>query len=169
MIHSRQAFLVAALALGGCAPAQLLFGEGYAKDGLTFYDPSPHLLVTVAADCTISSQVVAIPGKARSVRLKSGYGASELSVGFGNGLITSVGQKTDTKVPETIAAVGSLAASAAALVKGPGAQMAPPAPAASPTPKPKTCIPQASLYPINDGAIDQAHDKLKGFTVTQSP
>lgn len=160
----------AALALAGCTPAQLVFGgppvAGQSHDALVFYDPSPHLLVSVAGDCTVTSQVIAIPGRARTVRLKSGHGASELSLGFANGLITSVGQKSDTKVPETIAAIGGLAGSIGEIAKGQSVKATGLPPAASPPAK--TCPPQAYLYPIDDGKVT-LRDKLEGLPLKKNP
>lgn len=165
MLKTQISLVTAALFIAACTPAQLMFGDGARPpDTLAFFDPSPHLLVTVSADCTIASQVVAIPAAPRWVRMKPGHGASDLSVGFGNGLITSVGQKSDTKVPETIGGIANLATAIGGIV----------APAllddgsAKAKPEAKTCPPEAHLFPIGpDGKVDKdtATDKL-AFKVT---
>ncbi|MGA7644178.1 MAG: hypothetical protein WBW56_18410, partial [Syntrophobacteraceae bacterium] len=46
-------------------------------------------------------------------KLKSGYGSATLSLAFQNGMLTSVGQTTNTEVPETITALAGLVTSAA--------------------------------------------------------
>ena len=89
-----------AVILSGCAGLE--FSDGPRPDGLPFRDPVPHLLVKVAPDCAVTSEIVALPGKQRSVRLRSGLGSADLAVHLDKGIITSVNQKTDTKIPETI-------------------------------------------------------------------
>lgn len=170
MSSARRVAFCGIILLTGCAPAQLVFGtDPKIEDGLVFYDPAPHLLVTVAGDCTVTSQIVAIPGRMRSVRLKNGHGASELSLGFSNGLITSVGQKSDTKLPETIAAIGGLAGSVGGIIKGQTAQVVGAIPTSTPSSTAKTCPPQAHLYPVQGDLVNQDGDKLKGLKLDQNP
>ena len=125
-----------ALLLPGCAGME--FGNGANPKGMAFYDPVPHLLVKTATDCVITSEVVALPGKARWVRFRKGYGSADLSANFSGGLITTVGQKTDSKVPETIGAVASLASATGGILKS--------AVAGAPATPSKTCVPEAKLY-----------------------
>lgn len=176
------AVLLMATALAACTPARLLFGAApgatdteadapaaelaKARTGsLPFFNPEPHLLVTVGTDCAVASQVVALPGRRRQVVLKPGYGSSELSLGFNNGLITSVGQKSDTKVPETITAISGLA-TGIAKVAAAGVSATSTTAATNPPPARKTCPPQAHLYPIGDSAtVDTAHDKLQDLKI----
>lgn len=166
MLKTQISLVTAALFIAACTPAQLMFGDGdRPADTLAFFDPSPHLLVTVSADCTIASQVVAIPAAPRWVRFKPGHGASDLSVAFNNGLITSVGQKSDTKVPETISAIGSLATPLASLLTAQSAEIAG---AKTATPEPKTCPPQAYLYPIRSGAVKLEDNQLKNLPLKQN-
>ncbi|WP_148262350.1 hypothetical protein [Pseudomonas brassicacearum] len=94
--------LVGSSALMGCAGIDL--GDG----GLTYYDPVPYLLVSDKTDCSQSVTAVTLPGEKRSLKFKSGLGSAKLNVALANGMITSIGQETDTKIPETIAALTPL-------------------------------------------------------------
>lgn len=89
--------------ISGCAGLE--FHDRPAEGALTYFDPKPYLLVETSSDCTTKTSVITVPGEARSVALKSGYGTADLSVSLSNGMITSVGQKTDTKIPETVSAL----------------------------------------------------------------
>lgn len=143
-------FLSSSLALSGCA--EMVVSNGFDAKSFHFYDPVPYLLVTVSGDCSVTSKVVAIPGAKRSVRLRGGYGSANLSAKFSGGLITDVGQQTDSKVPETLTAVAGLI----------------PKPTAASSPElagilDKSCKhdPEAHLYAINeDGSVNTAVDKL---------
>lgn len=125
--------------LAGCAGLQ--FNDGFRPDALNYYEAQPYLFVSTTRDCVSTATVVALPGAKRSVTLKSGYGSADLSVSLSSGIISSVGQKTDTKIPETIAAIGSLAAAAAPLT----------------TEKQVVCDPTATLYPVVNGIPDLQH------------
>lgn len=104
----RRLLLVAApFILSGCAGIQ--FGRGVGDDAFTYYEPQPYLSVKQGTDCTYSVEVISLPGKKRSLKLKSGLGSAKLSVKTANGIITEIGQETDTKVPETITALTGLA------------------------------------------------------------
>ncbi|MDR3510008.1 MAG: hypothetical protein P4L73_00100 [Caulobacteraceae bacterium] len=135
-------------ALGGCAGLE--FSDGWSPsnaNALHFYDSRPYLLVSVTKDCVSSASVISLPAGKRSVTFKSGYGTADLSVALQNGMVTSVGQKTDTKIPETITAAAGLAGQL-----GAKALLTPPA-----TPA-KTCVAAAKLYPILEtGEIDRSN------------
>ena len=97
-----------ALATAGCA--ELEFGDGYDPRGATYYDPAPFLMVSYNKDCEATASLITLPDPAhvRHVRPKTGYGSAELSATFANGMLASFGQKTDTKIPETITAATGL-------------------------------------------------------------
>ncbi|MGO9138754.1 MAG: hypothetical protein ACLP9S_02685 [Syntrophales bacterium] len=126
----------------GCAHLEFTdFTDG--KDGVTYYDPKPYLFVSTNKDCITTATVIVLPEKKRTVKFKTGYGTADLSVSLSNGMITSVDQKTDTKIPETITSIASLGTAAASLMK------------AKPEPgKQVICTPSALLYPIQDGTPD---------------
>lgn len=142
MRATHAAVLVAlAVITGGCA--HIDFGDA----GLVYYDPQPYLLVSVKADCTVATSVLVVPGRQRSLRFVGGYGSAELTAKLENGMIASVGQVTDTQVPETLGALADLGASVARI--GAGAL-----PSALPG---GDCEPGATLLPIVNGRIDPAN------------
>ncbi|MGI9168561.1 MAG: hypothetical protein ACR2FH_00075 [Caulobacteraceae bacterium] len=138
----------AAFAVAGCAGLQ--FNGGSRGDALTFFDPAPYLLVTVTPDCASTASVITLPGAKRSVNFHNGYGSAALSVTLSSaGTLTTVGQTTDTQIPQTLSAVAGLATAAAPFaVRATGTT----APAAKP------CPPTAKLFPIDErGVPDQYH------------
>ena len=95
--------------LAGCASID------FGKDGLTYYDPIPALLVATACDkdastITTTATIVVLPGDKKSLKLRNGFGSSNLTVTLSNGMIVSVGQESDSKIPETLTALGGLGA-----------------------------------------------------------
>lgn len=119
----------ALLAVSLCSCAHLDFGE---NGGLTYYEPTPYVVLALSKDCTVNASLIVLPGKAKVVALKPGFGSSKLSVNLSNGMITSVNQEGDTQLPATIAALTGLATSAATLKEG-------------------ECTPSATLYRVIDG------------------
>ncbi|HEY6873211.1 MAG TPA: hypothetical protein VI298_10845 [Geobacteraceae bacterium] len=140
-------FLTTFLLATGCA--HIDFGG----DGMTYFDPKPFLLVSTTKDCTTNATVLIIPGDKKVMKFESGYGSAELSATLSNGMIASVGQKTDTKIPETITSISGLV-TAAAGVKAMAAAG-----------KQVICTPTAKLYPIVSGMPDMDHPLL--FTVSK--
>ncbi|HUO45131.1 MAG TPA: hypothetical protein VMT94_09525 [Burkholderiales bacterium] len=132
--------LVIAVMMTGCAHIDF---DG--KQGLTYFDPKPYLFISTTKDCITTATVVNLPDKKKSMDFESGYGSAELSATLSNGMVASVGQKTDTKIPETITSVASLATAAAAFK------------AQAEAGKQVICVPSALLYPINDGVPDVDH------------
>jgi hypothetical protein len=124
-----------AFVVGGCAG--LVFNPTEREGALTYFETTPYFFVSTSKDCVTTASVVAVPGAKKSVSLMSGYGSADLSVSLSNGMIASVGQKTDTKIPETITAIGGLATN---LGIGPKADQG--------------CPPKATLYPIVNGHPD---------------
>lgn len=122
--------------VSGCG--HLDFGS---DKGLTYYDPKPYFFVTTTKDCVTTGTVVSLPETKRAVKLVSGYGSSDLSVNLNNGMITSVGQKTDPSIPATITSVAGLTTAVGALTKSASAQKE----------KSTSCQPTAVLYPIENG------------------
>jgi hypothetical protein len=97
------------LGLAGCAG--LDFGEGYDPHAVTYYDPVPFLVVSFNKDCEASASVITMPDprRMRHVKPKTGYGTANLTSNFGNGMLTSFGQTTDTKIPDSVPQLLSLA------------------------------------------------------------
>jgi len=134
--------IIGLLLLSGCAHIDFNdFTDG--KGGATYYDPKPYLFVSTNKDCVCTATVIVLPEKKRTVTFHSGFGTADLSVSLKDGMITSAGQKTDTKIPETIGAITSLATAAGGLMKvkpEPGKQV--------------ICTPSGKLYPIENGVPD---------------
>ena len=121
--------------LSGCA--RLDFGD---DKGLAYFEPNPHLLLSTTKECVTTATVVLIPGKKQEVKFLSGWGSADLSVKVGNGMITDVGQKTDTKIPETINALANLGTAAKGIM------------AATPS---SSCVPDGKLFAIDNGKINK--------------
>ena len=138
--------------LSGCA--HLDFGD---DRGLTYFDLKPYLFVSTTKECVSVATVVSVPETKREVKFKSGYGTADLSVGLSNGMITSVGQKTDTKIPETITAIASLGTAAKGMLaldaaSSSGKKDNTPASEKKDAAGTQTvCEPTAKLYPIENG------------------
>lgn len=130
------AIMIVFSALSGCA--HIDFGG----DGLTYYDPKPYLFVATTKECISTATVLAIPEVKKVMKFQSGYGSADLSTSLSNGMISSVGQKTDTKIPETLASIGT-AAGGLNLMAENGKQI--------------ICKPSAALYPIALGVPDLNH------------
>ena len=119
-------------ALSGCA------GLDFGDAGLSYYEPVPYLFVSVSKECVYSATVISLPSAKRAVKFKRGYGSADLSVTLANGMLTSAGQKTDTKVPETITSIAALGTAMAAM-------------SAAKSKEPSSCDPSAVLHPIKNG------------------
>ena len=110
--------LVSVLAVAGCARLAIYKNEELQgpEAGIKFHYAKPYLLVarTGNKDKPVEVSVIYLPDLANPMyaKLKTGYGSADLSLGFQNGMLTNVGQKTDTKIPETITAFSGLAAAA---------------------------------------------------------
>ena len=109
---------------------------------MTYYDSKPYLFVSTTKECISTATVVMIPEAEKVMKFTSGYGSADLSATLSNGMIASVGQKTDTKIPETLTAIASLG-TAAGGIKGMAA-----------APSPVICTPTATLYPVVSGKPD---------------
>jgi hypothetical protein len=130
------ACLLLTLTLPGCA--NLEFDSK--KPGLTYFEPTPYLSVSKGADCKVTVTVLVLPGAKKTLAFNSGYGTADLSASVSSGLLQSVGQKTDTKVPETVTALAGVATAFKA--RGPG------------EPKEPACESRVRLYPIVNGEPD---------------
>jgi hypothetical protein len=102
-------FCIAALALAAPGCAGIQFHEGPRPDAFTYYEPAPFAVIKKAADCSLTVETLVLPGKKRSLSMRSGLGSAKLSVKTANGIITEIGQETDTKIPETLTALSGLA------------------------------------------------------------
>ena len=147
------------LMLSGCTViSHLDFGEEevngtdnktkMVKKGLHYYDPVPYLFVSTTPECVSTSSIITLPGKENTVKFMSGIlGTAKLTVDLENGMIKSVGQETDTKIPETINALANLGTTVSTFAKKDGP------PNNEQTIK-IVCTPTAILYPIINGIPD---------------
>ncbi|MFP1677191.1 hypothetical protein ACLD02_00775 [Alloalcanivorax sp. C16-2] len=116
-----------ATVLSGCASIDFNAGE----DGAVYYEPVPYLFYAVTDKCVSSATAVTLPGEKRHLDFKAGYGSSSLSAEFANGLLTKVGQTSDSNISETLTSIGT-----AGIIK---------------SEESSACDPKAVLYPIENG------------------
>ena len=93
----------------------------------------------VTDKCISSVSVVSIPSAKKKIDFNAGYGSSALSAEFSNGIITKVGQTSDSKIPETFTSIAALK-TAGMLVAG----------------EEPACKASAVLYPIENGIPNTA-------------
>src|SRR2546427_613598 len=80
------------------------------KDGVRFYRPDVYLLVT-NVDGKLQTTVVSLPNKAEEyvIRSRSGLGSVSVQATLAGGWnLTELGTTVDTKIPDTISALGSM-------------------------------------------------------------
>lgn len=115
--------LAASVAVCGCARVKVVAvnRENQGKSGLRFYRPHPYLLLTQGGSNKFDSRLIWLPNTNEQymVRSISGWGIAEANVTLTDGWnLTTLGQKMDSKIPETITALGSAIAAVASAVKG---------------------------------------------------
>lgn len=131
---ARVIFVFCSFFVIGCA--HLDFGKDASgkERGLTFFEPVPYLFVSTTKECVTTATVTVIPGERRELKFEGGYGSHDLSASLVNGMLSSVGQKADSKIPETLSAVGSIAGAMNPMFNGK---------------KSDGCQASATLYPVN--------------------
>ena len=132
-----ESFAAASL-LTGCAG--LTFGPE-STNALTYYDPKPYLFISTTPDCVSDATIISVPATKKGVSFNSGYGTADLSITLSGGMITAVGQKTDSKIPETLSSVATLATAVGGLAR-------------STATKEGACKASARLYNIDNGVVD---------------
>jgi len=111
-----------------CAGVKVYSDSKLTKDsrtGIKVHYPKPYLLVSyhrvaklkknpkgdqLMASDSASAEIVWLPDleNPQYIKTVSGLGASELELSMTNGILTSYGLNTDTKIPETIGAISAL-------------------------------------------------------------
>jgi hypothetical protein len=132
--------VVSALVLSGCARIEVYEDENLQgpEKGVRFYYSKPYLLVAQTAttsdgkpspdskpmsddkaDNSAKVSVIYLPDQSKPMyaKLKTGYGSADLSLAFKDGILTNIGQKTDTKIPETITALSGMVKEGAAVAQ----------------------------------------------------
>ena len=117
--------LCTACLVSGCAEVQVKHVDDQdTSDGVHFYEPRPYLLVSDQqkrddkgnVQYQFSNQIIWLPDHSRRyvVKVKPGWGAVDGSVKLQDGwMLDTLGSKTDSKSPETIAAMSGLVRTAA--------------------------------------------------------
>lgn len=134
--------LLVALLLGGCA--HFNGSDGWTPNTFHYYDAEPYMAVSISTNCQTTASIVMVPSHKESVEPVGGYGSTNLSIAFQNGMIASIGQTQDAKIPETITALTGSVAQASKLM---GVHL-------GATVTPVTCPAQVTMYPITDGKVD---------------
>lgn len=147
------AVVVPAVLLSGCGTLNFNAKE---DKGLAYYEPVPYFLLKTSMDCTFTGEVVSIPGQkkyfAQEARL---FGSDSVSLKLSNGIITEVGHVSDSKIPETIAALSGLASALKPLKSNDAGK--------EKDGEKKECAPKAALYPIKDGVVQGTPIKVLTF------
>jgi hypothetical protein len=121
------------LFLVSCATVKFYDSQGNDL-GIRVYSAKPYLLVTknqkndkttsksssqiVTQDSTVAISIIYLPDlrNPQFAKIKTGIGSSELSLTLANGILTSYGLKSDTKIPETITSATGLITSLASAI-----------------------------------------------------
>lgn len=89
-------------------------------------------------ECICMVKVVSLPGKQKKMNFMAGLGSSEFAADLSNGILASVGQMSNSKIPETLTSAAKVAPTVfAPLLEGDRGY----------GDKPK-CEPSAVLFPI---------------------
>lgn len=104
--------------LTGCASVKVTDKHG--TKGFLTYTPVPHLLVEKSKEGVVTTRVISLPDTSRPRYLthRGGYGSLQFNFALENGMLTTFGQTSDSKIPETVAGlagVGTLATGVGAL------------------------------------------------------
>lgn len=121
------ALLLSAVLIGGlsgCSTVTISSTPQLNKNsqtGVKFYYSKPYLLVTRtgAKDNPISVQIVYLPDveNPQYAHFRTGLGSTQLNLELTNSILSKFGQTGDSKIPETLTAVGSLLGGAAGAFK----------------------------------------------------
>jgi hypothetical protein len=129
--------------LSACAHVEYSDTKPTDGNGVEFRTPVPYILIAQAADCAVTVTPTAMPGASRWASFHPGLGSAEMNMTLDRGMLTVIGQKGDSQIPQTITAISGAVANLApliALFREGGSQ----APA-------RVCPEYVRLYPI-DGA-----------------
>jgi hypothetical protein len=121
--------------LSSCSTVQFYSDSNLSKKtGLKVYSAKPYLLVEYAKKDAAKdnkkgktpnedtpgnmTSIIYLPdiGKPQYIKLKAGLGSSDLQVALTDGMVTSYGLKSDSKIPETITSIGGILTGLKALI-----------------------------------------------------
>jgi hypothetical protein len=106
----------------GCAGVRVYSDAAMKNEtGVKVFAPKPYLMVsrTGAKDKPVELSIVYLPDKADAyyIKQRGGFGSNDLSVKTSNGILTEFGTKSDSKIPESLTAMGSLLTAASGAFK----------------------------------------------------
>jgi len=115
---------IATVSIGamGCAGVRVYSDPAMTHEtGVRVFAPKPYLLVsrTGARDQPVELSIVYLPDTrdALYIRQQRGWGSNDLGVRMTNGILTDIGTRSDSRMPETVDAAGSLLRAAAGAYK----------------------------------------------------
>ena len=123
MIRNIALGLMVCSALAGCGHISAHRKEDLsdAEVGIKYYAPKPYILVarTGAKDAPVSVEQIYLPDLANPyyAKMSAGIGSSKLSMGFANGVLTTIGQDTDPGVSGLVTALAGVPGSLATAAK----------------------------------------------------
>lgn len=99
--------------LSSCATVKFYSDASLKNEtGLRVYPPKPYLLVEFDGTKTVNlkTSLIYLPDKSdpQYIKVKPGLGTSAVKLDLNNGILTSYGLTTDSKVPETMAKITDL-------------------------------------------------------------
>lgn len=112
-VFMRILFLLVAtvFAASGCAHVKFSDRQDEKNSMLKFYYAKPQLMMSVAKTCEVSfSSAPVVEKNPGYLKLVPGLiGSNNLTVALSNGVLTNVGQNTDSKLSDTASALGTFA------------------------------------------------------------
>lgn len=105
--------LFISMLMSNCATVKFFSDEGLKNEtGLRVYSPKPYLLVEYMTTKTgsVKTSIVYLPDLSdpQYIKIQPGIGSSALKLELSNGILTSYGLTTDTKIPETLGKITDL-------------------------------------------------------------
>lgn len=116
----------------GCARLKVIrvINEESYKEGIRFYRPAPYLLITrpIAKEKTLELRIIYLPDPSQeyAIRVTPGFGSITANVTLENGWnLIGINRTIDTKVSETITAIGELVPKLPSVLKAVGETLDP--------------------------------------------
>jgi hypothetical protein len=129
MLHRFRASLACVLAcsaLAACADIKVFETDAQGgvgrETGFLYYEPKIYLAIEQSKEGR-TAKLLSLPDltRPRLIQYQSGFGSTTLEFSTQNGLLTSVNQSIDTKVPELLTSVAGLATAVGAFLVDPAA------------------------------------------------
>lgn len=143
-ITLRISMLLLCFAFTGCASVKFLDKDGK-NTGFAYHPAKPYLLIQTEKSAA-TAKIISIPDVSKECFVKkTGFlGSADLNLTVTDSMLTTIGAKTDSKIPETINALAALTNAGAAVAKPQAATLA----------EPPVSPPEVQLYeiiPAEDG------------------